>query len=44
MFFLFQGIIHCQILEGAYDDAAQQLEFLNEIQQSVGISTVRELL
>ncbi|KAJ8306896.1 hypothetical protein KUTeg_014980 [Tegillarca granosa] len=31
-------IIHCQLLENQLDDAAQQLEFLNEIQQSIGKS------
>ncbi|XP_074652535.1 tetratricopeptide repeat protein 21B-like [Tubulanus polymorphus] len=30
------GIIHCQLLEDQLEDAAQQLEFLNEIQQSIG--------
>ena len=30
------GIIKCQILESKLDDAEQQLEFLNEIQMSVG--------
>jgi len=30
------GMIKCQILEGALDDAEQQLEFLNEIQVSTG--------
>ena len=34
------GIIHCQIEEGALDDAEQQLDFLNEIQQSIGKATV----
>eukprot|EP00794_Sanderia_malayensis_P003381 gene3381-3871_t len=33
------GIIHCQILEGAFEEAEQQLEFLNEIQQSIGKSS-----
>jgi len=33
------GIIHCQIEEGALDDAEQQLDFLNEIQQSIGKAT-----
>ncbi|XP_039350644.1 tetratricopeptide repeat protein 21B isoform X4 [Mauremys reevesii] len=32
------GIIRCQIIEGQLEDADQQLEFLNEIQQSVGKS------
>ncbi|CAF4359896.1 unnamed protein product, partial [Adineta steineri] len=26
------GIIHCQILEGKYNDARQQIEFQNEVQ------------
>jgi hypothetical protein len=26
------GIIHCQILEGKYDEAKQQIEFQNEVQ------------
>ena len=30
------GIIKCQILENKLDDAEQQLEFLNEIQMSIG--------
>ncbi|KAK6182507.1 hypothetical protein SNE40_010181 [Patella caerulea] len=30
------GIIRCQLLENQLDDAAQQLEFLTEIQQSIG--------
>ena len=34
------GIICCQLLENQLDDAAQQLEFLNEIQQSIGQSAV----
>ena len=34
------GIIRCQLLENQLDDAAQQLEFLNEIQQSIGRSAV----
>lgn len=29
---LFIGIIHCQILEGKYADAKQQIEFQNEVQ------------
>ncbi|XP_074856704.1 tetratricopeptide repeat protein 21B isoform X2 [Carettochelys insculpta] len=32
------GIIRCQIVEGQLEDADQQLEFLNEIQQSIGKS------
>ncbi|XP_064595299.1 tetratricopeptide repeat protein 21B-like isoform X2 [Liolophura sinensis] len=32
------GIIRCQLEENQLDDAAQQLEFLNEIQQSIGKS------
>nr|XP_033787611.1 tetratricopeptide repeat protein 21A [Geotrypetes seraphini] len=32
------GIIFCQILEGQLDEAEQQLEFLREIQQSIGKS------
>ncbi|XP_069503848.1 tetratricopeptide repeat protein 21A isoform X2 [Ambystoma mexicanum] len=32
------GIIWCQILEGQLDEAEQQLEFLREVQQSVGKS------
>lgn len=32
------GIIRCQLLEEQIDEAAQQLEFLNEIQQSLGRS------
>ncbi|XP_052258735.1 tetratricopeptide repeat protein 21B-like isoform X2 [Dreissena polymorpha] len=33
------GIIRCQLHENQIDDAAQQLEFLGEIQQSIGTST-----
>ncbi|XP_051938739.1 tetratricopeptide repeat protein 21B isoform X1 [Hippocampus zosterae] len=32
------GIIQCQLLEGRLEDADQQLEFLTEIQQSIGKS------
>ncbi|XP_019409134.1 PREDICTED: tetratricopeptide repeat protein 21B [Crocodylus porosus] len=32
------GIIRCQLIEGQLEDADQQLEFLNEIQQSIGKS------
>ncbi|KAH9507420.1 Tetratricopeptide repeat protein 21B [Bulinus truncatus] len=32
------GIINCQLLQGHIEEAAQQLEFLNEIQQSIGRS------
>uniref|UniRef100_A0A7S2HRG3 Tetratricopeptide repeat protein 21B n=1 Tax=Zooxanthella nutricula TaxID=1333877 RepID=A0A7S2HRG3_9DINO len=32
------GIIHCRVQEGNLDDAEEQLEFLNEIQVSVGKS------
>ena len=38
------GIIRCQLLDGQIDEAAQQLEFLNEIQQSLGRSAVSSLL
>nr|XP_006124853.1 tetratricopeptide repeat protein 21B isoform X4 [Pelodiscus sinensis] len=42
------GIIRCQITEGQLEDADQQLEFLNEIQQSIGksgeLSFLRALL
>lgn len=34
------GIIHCQLSEGHLQDAEQQLEFLTEIQQSIGKSAV----
>ncbi|XP_037004098.2 tetratricopeptide repeat protein 21A isoform X1 [Artibeus jamaicensis] len=34
------GIIWCQILEGHLDEAAHQLEFLKEVQQSLGTSEV----
>lgn len=32
------GKIHCQLIEGHFQDAEQQLEFLTEIQQSIGKS------
>ncbi|XP_042192463.1 tetratricopeptide repeat protein 21B [Callorhinchus milii] len=32
------GIIKCQLIEGQLEDAEQQLEFLKEIQQSIGKS------
>ncbi|XP_053120307.1 tetratricopeptide repeat protein 21B isoform X2 [Hemicordylus capensis] len=32
------GIIQCQLMEGKLEDVEQQLEFLNEIQQSIGKS------
>ena len=34
------GIIRCQLVEGQLEDAAQQLEFLKEIQESIGKSAV----
>ncbi|KAK2562076.1 Tetratricopeptide repeat protein 21B [Acropora cervicornis] len=34
------GIIKCQLIEGHVEDAEQQLEFLNEIQQSIGKSSI----
>eukprot|EP00670_Eutreptiella_braarudii_P008758 CAMPEP_0174315836 /NCGR_PEP_ID=MMETSP0810-20121108/6540_1 /TAXON_ID=73025 ORGANISM="Eutreptiella gymnastica-like, Strain CCMP1594" /NCGR_SAMPLE_ID=MMETSP0810 /ASSEMBLY_ACC=CAM_ASM_000659 /LENGTH=1295 /DNA_ID=CAMNT_0015425331 /DNA_START=10 /DNA_END=3898 /DNA_ORIENTATION=- len=33
------GVIKCQVMMGKLDDAEQQLEFLNEIQASMGKST-----
>jgi tetratricopeptide repeat protein 21B len=30
------GVIHCQLLSDQVDEAAQQIEFLNEIQASIG--------
>eukprot|EP00741_Cyanophora_paradoxa_P023819 tig00021623_g23008.t1 len=38
------GVIKCQILSGSLEDAAQQLEFLSEIQQSFGKSPDMALL
>jgi tetratricopeptide repeat protein 21B len=37
------GIIRCQLMEDQLEDAAQQLEFLGEIQQSIGTSAVSSL-
>ena len=34
------GFIWCQILEGHLEEAAHQLEFLKEVQQSLGTSEV----
>lgn len=34
------GIIRCQLIENQLEDAAQQLDFLNEIQQSIGKTAV----
>lgn len=39
-FFFFSGLIRCQLIEGHLVDAEQQLEFLTEIQQSIGKSGV----
>jgi len=30
------GMIQCRLLQGYIDDAAQQIEFVNEVQVSVG--------
>ena len=38
------GIIRCQLVEGQLEDAAQQLEFLKEIQESIGKSAVSLML
>ena len=38
---VFPGIIRCQLIEGHLEDAEQQLEFLIEIQQSIGKSGLR---
>lgn len=35
------GIIGCQLQQGHIDEAAQQLEFLQEIQHSIGRTAVR---
>ena len=37
------GIIWCQILDGHLEEAEHQLEFLKEVQQSLGKSKVRAL-
>ena len=37
------GITWCQILEGHLEEAEHQLEFLKEVQQSLGKSEVRAL-
>lgn len=42
-FFFNKGIIRCQLIEGQLEDAEQQLEFLTEIQQSIGKSGVHVL-
>lgn len=34
------GVIRCQLTEGQVQDADQQLEFLSEVQQSIGKSAV----
>ena len=38
--YLIAGIIKCQLIEGQLEDAEQQLEFLSEIQESIGKSAV----
>uniref|UniRef100_A0A803SV98 Tetratricopeptide repeat protein 21B n=1 Tax=Anolis carolinensis TaxID=28377 RepID=A0A803SV98_ANOCA len=38
------GIIRSQLMEGKLDDVEQQLEFLNEIQQSIGKSRQEEVI
>lgn len=43
MFKYVTGIIRCQLIQGQLEDAEQQLEFLNEIQQSIGKSGVGDL-
>lgn len=37
------GVIWCQILEGHLEEAEHQLEFLKEVQQSLGKSEVSTL-
>ena len=34
------GIIYWQVMDGKLDEAEQQIEFLNEIQSSIGKNTV----
>lgn len=34
------GVVRCQILNGEEEEAAQQLEFLSEIEQTLGRSAV----
>lgn len=43
MFEYITGIIRCQLIQGQLEDAEQQLEFLNEIQQSIGKSGVGDI-
>ncbi|KAG9347780.1 hypothetical protein JZ751_003795, partial [Albula glossodonta] len=38
------GVIRCQLLQGQLEEAAQQLEFLSEVQQSIGQSAELALL
>lgn len=40
LFVFSSGKIRCQLMEGQLEDAEQQLEFLTEIQQSIGKSGV----
>lgn len=40
IYLLFKGIIRCQLIENQLDDAAQQLDFLQEVQQSIGRTSV----
>lgn len=40
----YSGLAHCQLIEGQLEDAEQQLEFLAEIQQSIGKSGVRSFV
>lgn len=37
---VFLGLIHCQILEGSLKDAALQLELLDELVPTIGVSAV----